>query len=114
MQTLLAFLFLFGGDEKDKPAFELVLKNTALVRGADIRIADLCDISPAGQDAFKLGQLVFARTPAAGYTRSVNRSEILQTLATAGHPAGRFQLKGPLEVVVQGAFTEVPAHEIAE
>lgn len=117
MKALLAitlFLFAPGGDEKDKPAFELALKNTALVRGADIRLADLCDIAPAGQEAFRLGQLVFARSPTSGYTRAVSRNEILQTLATAGHPAARFQLKGPVEVIVQGAFTEVPAQEIAE
>jgi hypothetical protein len=114
--TALAVLLLAGnGDDKDKkPAYELVLKNTVLVRGADVRIADLCDVTPAGQDAFRIGQVVFAKAPASGYTRSINRSEILQALCAAGHPAGAFAIKGPAEVVVQGAFTEVSAQEMGD
>jgi flagella basal body P-ring formation protein FlgA len=120
MNQMLAFaftmLFAAGGGDQDKlqPPFELVLKSSVMVRSADVRIADLCEVNPAGEEAFRIGQVVFGKAPAAGYTRSVNRSEILQALAAAGHPAARFQLKGTSEVVVQCTFTEVPAQELTE
>jgi len=111
----LSILFAGGGDkDKPQPPFELVLKSSVLVRSADVRIVDLCEINPAGEEAFRIGQVVFSKAPAAGYTRAVNRSEILQALASAGHPAARFLLKGPSEVVVQCTFTEVPAQELTD
>jgi flagella basal body P-ring formation protein FlgA len=57
---------------------------------------------------------VFGKAPAAGYTRSVGRSEILQALGGAGYAAGRFSCKGPNEVIVQSTYTEVAVQELTD
>ncbi len=103
-----------GGDEKTKPAFELVVRTSALVRGTDVRIADVCDVLPAGHEAAAIGAIVLGPTPVPGYSRAITRNEMLQALVVAGHPAGRFAVKGANETLVQGVVTELPAGELTE
>lgn len=95
-------------------AFELELKPTASTRGTDVRLCDLADLRPAGEQAHALGQLVFAPAPVSGYARTVTRQELLQALVLAGHPAEQFAFKGPAEVVVQSISTEIPVDELVD
>lgn len=112
--TLAAAVSGLGGDPPPPPAIEIVLKNAAMVRGAEVRIADLADVLPVGATALQIGEMVFARAPVPGHTRTVTRTEVLQALVAGGQPANRFVFKGPTDVTVQGLTVDLPAQEIAD
>lgn len=97
-----------------EPQIEIVCKTQALVRGARILIGDLVDILPPGEEAHRIGLIVFGTRPAAGFSRVVTSHEILQCMVMAGEDAGRLAMKGAREVVVQPGFTEITTQEIRE
>lgn len=103
-----------GGSEPPEPEFQIMLKATAMTRGADVQLGDLVEIKPAGQAAMTLGQLVFAPAPVPGYARTVTRNELLQALVMSGQPADRFEFTGPNEVVVQAVTTEIPPQDLTD
>jgi flagellar basal body P-ring formation protein FlgA len=111
---LLSALLCGNGDDDKKttPAFEVVLKSTALARGLDLTLGELATFAPTGKEAAELAKIVLGRAPVLGYSRTVNRTEVLQALAMAGQPASRFTFKGANEVVVQPVATEVPTEDI--
>ncbi|MBL8748152.1 MAG: flagellar basal body P-ring formation protein FlgA [Planctomycetes bacterium] len=104
-----------GGDEKDpKPAIELRLRPAVAVRGLDVTIADLCEVSANGPDALAVGQIVFGPAPVAGYARTLARAEIVQSLAAAGRDIASIKLEGASEVVVQSITVDVPTADLLD
>jgi len=105
-----------GGDEKKAapPAIELRLKPAVAVRGLEVTIADLCEVSAPGQDALAIGRIVFGPAPVNGYARTLLRSEIVQSLAAAGRDVSTIKLEGAAEVVVQCITVEIDGEEIAQ
>jgi len=103
-----------GGDEKDKPKLEVRIKATTIVRGLDVTIGELCEITPAGREALAIGQVPFGPAPTGGHSRVVSRTEIVQTLAAAGHDVGTFKFDGAAEVVVQPVNVDVPAQDLLD
>lgn len=101
-----------GGDEKDKPKIELRLRPAVSVRGLDVTLADLCEISPLGPDAVAIGQIVFGPAPTNGYARTLQRAEIVQSLAAAGRDIATIKFEGATEIVVQGVVVDVDGAEI--
>ena len=113
---VLATVALFGGgDEKNaKPGLELRLRPAVTVRGLDVTIADLCEVSPAGADALAIGKIVFGPAPTNGYARTLLRAEIVQSLAAAGRDIATIKFEGASEVVVQSITVDVDTAEILE
>ena len=103
-----------GGDEKDKPKLEVRIKATTLVRGLDVTIGELCEITPAGREALALAKVAFGPAPMGGHTRVVTRTEIVQALAAAGHDVGTLKFDGATEVTVQPVIIDVPAPDILD
>lgn len=96
------------------PAFELTLRAAASTRGVDVTIADLCDVSPVGPEAAVIGQVRFGPAPVPGFTRTVSRTEVLQSLAAAGFNASAFALRGATESLVQTVVVEVPGQDVLD
>ena len=103
-----------GGDEKDKPKLEVRIKPSTLVRGLDVTIGELCEITPAGREALALAKVTFGPAPIGGHTRVVSRTEIVQALAAAGHDVGTLKFDGATEVTVQPVSVDVPAADILD
>ncbi|GAB4139406.1 MAG: hypothetical protein Fur0037_05610 [Planctomycetota bacterium] len=114
LTTMSAAVLLLCGGGDGKPEFRVRLKATAVTRGVEIQVGDLADIEPVGKDALAISRISFAPAPSFGYARTVTRTELLQSLVLAGHPAESFEFAGPAEVVVQAATTELSAAELAE
>ena len=114
--ALLAFTASDGSSGGTQPVakIEIVCKPQALIRGTRILIADLADILPPGTAAHRLGQIPFGARPASGFSRVVSKHEILQCMVMAGEDAGRLEMKGALEVVVQPAYTEIRPQDIRD
>ena len=103
-----------GGDEKDKPKLEVRVKVATLVRGLDVTVGELCEITPAGKEAVALSKVAFGPAPTAGHTRIVSRTEIVQALAAAGHDVGALKFAGSTEVTVQPVVVEVPIADLLD
>ncbi|MBK8099026.1 MAG: flagellar basal body P-ring formation protein FlgA [Planctomycetes bacterium] len=118
----LAVLGLFGGEDPPvartgrpaQPPFEVTLKGTVMVRGLDVMIGELADITPAGRDTLAIGALRFGPSPVLGHTRTITRTEVLQALALAGHDPANFAFKGHHETVVQTIGTDVQPAEFID
>lgn len=115
MVLVTAVLFGGGGDEKDgKQSIELRMRATTTVRGLDVTIADLCEVSPAGADALAIGQIVFGPAPTNGYARTLVRAEIVQSLAAAGRDIGTIKFQGADEIVVQSITVDIETQELLD
>lgn len=114
--TFVAFTGGGGGDDKKAPpaTIELRLKPAVAVRGLDVTIADLCEVSAPGQDALAIGRIVFGPAPVNGYARTLLRSEIVQSLAAAGRDIATIKIEGASEVVVQCVTVEIESDEITQ
>lgn len=99
----------------DAPAkVELRMRTTTSVRGLDVTLADLCDITPLDATGIALGDLRFSQSPVNGHARSVGRTEIVQAIAAAGRDLASVKLTGADEVVVQAIVAEIPAGEFVD
>lgn len=109
---------LTGGADRPQAAdpekFELRMKPTATVRGAELRIGDFCEVLPIGRAALELAQLEFGRAPTQGFARTIGRNEVLQALAGAGYDAGSIKFEGSPEAIVQAVVVEVPMAEMLD
>lgn len=103
-----------GGGDEDKQRFEVRIKPTIAARGVDVTIGELCEITPEGTEALAIGQLRFGQTPAFGHTRTVTRTEIVQTIAASGRDIGTLKFVGASEALVQPIVVEVPSHELLD
>ncbi|MBL8728251.1 MAG: flagellar basal body P-ring formation protein FlgA [Planctomycetes bacterium] len=120
MQLLATILFsglAFAGggdDENGTQKIELRLRPAVAVRGLDVTIGEMCEVLPAGADALAIAQIKFGPAPGGGYTRTVLRTEIVQSLAAAGRDVANCKLTGADEVVVQAVAVDVPSSELLE
>ena len=119
--TLLATIVLStsvlfgGGDEKNgRQTIELRLRPAVAVRGLDVTIGDLCEITPTNAETSAIAQITFGPSPVPGYTRNVLRAEIVQSLAAAGRDVSALKLEGSGEVVVQAVAVDVSSQEILD
>ncbi|MCR9244287.1 MAG: flagellar basal body P-ring formation chaperone FlgA [bacterium] len=105
-----------GGDDKNKKkaTLDVRVRVGATARGTDVTVAELCEITPITRDSLELGKLVFSPAPIGGRARTVTRTEIVQTIAAAGHDVSRYTFSGPTEIVVQPVLLEVPHDEMLE
>jgi flagella basal body P-ring formation protein FlgA len=103
-----------GPQSADPEKFEIRVKPTATVRGADLRIGDFCEVLPIGRAALEIAQLEFGRAPTQGYARTIGRNEVLQALAGAGYNAGSIKLEGASEAIVQAVVVDVPMPEMLD
>lgn len=105
-----------GGDvgEGTGNEIDVRIRVGATVRGTEVTIGELCEITPVNRDTLEITKLVFAPAPISGRARTVTRTEIVQSLAAAGHDVGKFTFSGPAEIVVQPVLVEVPATEILD
>jgi len=103
-----------GGEENGKQTIELRLRPAVAVRGLEVTLGDMCEVLPAGIDALAIAQIKFGPAPGTGYARTVQRTEIVQSLAAAGRNVANCKLTGADEVVVQAVHVEVPASELLE
>lgn len=111
----LAAVLIGGGDEKNgKPPLELRLRPAVTVRGLDVTIGELCEISPAGPEALAIGKIVFGPAPTNGYPRTLVRAELVQSLAAAGRDVSALKLEGATEIVVQSTVVDIETAEIVD
>jgi flagella basal body P-ring formation protein FlgA len=103
-----------GGDRPGGEPIELRMKATATARGLDVKVGELCDVSPPTRDALAVADITFGPAPVLGYARTISRAELLQALVAAGHDAGAFKIEGAQEITVQSIVTEVPVAEIVD
>lgn len=105
-----------GGDDKKAPpaAIELRLRPAVAVRGLDVTLGDLCEVSAPGQDALAIGRIVFGPAPVNGYARTLLRSEIVQSLAANGRDVATIKFEGASEVVVQSITVEIESDEVTQ
>ena len=115
----LALLMLFaavggGGGDDDPKKPELRVKSAVSVRGLDVKIGDLCRITPTNAQTLAISQLRFGRAPVGGYGRTVSRTDIVQALAAGGVQLSTISLTGNDEVVVQAITTDVPKQDMLD
>jgi flagellar basal body P-ring formation protein FlgA len=117
MKTIAMFvvglLALGGGDEKNQPLTSVRVKPTVAVRGLDVTIGEMCEL-PADATAVAIAAVKFGPAPVQGYTRTVSRTEIVQSLAAAGIDLATLKIEGADEVVVQAVTVEVPGQDMLE
>lgn len=115
LATILLTGLAFGGGDEGVPAqLELRLRPAVAARGLDVTIGELCEVLPNGPDALAVAQIKFGPAPGSGYTRTILRTEIVQSLAAAGRNVALVKLTGADEVVVQAIAVEVPASELLD
>lgn len=101
-------------DKKAKKALDVRVRVGATARGADVKVADLCEITPINDASLALGNVVFGPSPMGGAARTVTRTEIVQVIAANGHDVSRYSFSGPTEIVVQPIIAEVPTDELLD
>ncbi|MFM1870752.1 MAG: flagella basal body P-ring formation protein FlgA [Planctomycetota bacterium] len=111
--TLAAFA-AFGGGDGNPDKIEIRVKTTAMVRGVDVRVGDLCEILPVGREAVEIAQLTLGRAPVQGYSRSVGRNELLQALVKGGYAPENITFDGASEAMVQTILVDVSNTEMVE
>ncbi|MFO1076346.1 MAG: flagellar basal body P-ring formation chaperone FlgA [Planctomycetota bacterium] len=104
---------LWGGDEDGKK-IDVRVRPGAVVRGLEVTIGDLCELSPVSERTLALTKVVFAPTPESGHARTITRTEILQSLAGAGAEVGKLAFSGADEIVVQPVLVEVPQQDLMD
>jgi flagella basal body P-ring formation protein FlgA len=101
-----------GGDEKGKPVTPVKLKPSVAVRGLDVTIGELCEL-PADASGMALADIRFGNAPVNGHTRTVTRTEVVQSIAAAGVDITTVKVEGD-EVLVQAVVAEVPGQELMD
>jgi hypothetical protein len=101
-----------GGGDKDK--IEVKLKATTYVRGLDVTIGELCEITPEGTDALAIAKIKFGRAPVAGHARTISRTEIVQSIAASGQDISGLKFAGSNEIVVQPVLTDLSTPEVLD
>jgi len=114
LATILLTGIAFGGGGDEPAQLELRLRPAVAARGLDVTIGELCEVLPNGPEALAIAQIKFGPAPGHGYTRTVLRTEIVQSLAAAGRNVATVKLSGAEEVVVQAIAVEVPTTEILD
>ena len=112
---LLTATFGGGGDDDDpkqKPV--LRMKSAVSVRGLDIKIGDLCEITPVNETTLAIAQTRFGRSPTGGYGRAVTRTDLVQTLVRAGVQLSTIKLTGSDEIVVQTINIDIPKQDMLD
>ncbi|MBZ0152653.1 MAG: flagellar basal body P-ring formation chaperone FlgA [Planctomycetes bacterium] len=114
--TMLLTLCAFagGGGDDDKGKLELRLKPNVSVRGLDVTVAELCELSPSGGQAVSIGRLRFGPAPTNGFARNVTRTELVQTLAAAGVDLTTVKIVGADEAMVQAIVVDVSGQEMLD
>ena len=102
-----------GGDEKGKAVTPVKLRATVAVRGLDVTLGELCEL-PSDAAGATLARVRFGPAPGQGFTRTVSRSEVTQTLAAAGVNLASVRVEGADETVVQAVYVDVGADELLE
>jgi flagella basal body P-ring formation protein FlgA len=111
---LLCLAAFAGGGDEEKDRFEVRIKPTVTARGVDVTLGEICEITPEGAEALTLAQIRFGQAPAFGHTRTVSRTEIVQSFAAAGRDVATLKFVGAAEALIQPIVVEVPAHEILD
>ena len=114
----LSLAAFFGGEHahslENGNDIEVRIRTGAMVRGTDVTIGELCEITPINRDTLELASIVFAPTPAGGRARKITRTEIVQALVAAGRDVGQISFAGPDEILIQPVRVEVPTTELLE
>ncbi len=95
-------------------AFEIELRANALVRGLDLRLADLAEITPAGEDAQLVGAIKLGQAPMPGVVRTFTRHEFLQALVANGYSPASFKIRGAVESTVQSMVVAIGQAEFVD
>lgn len=103
-----------GGGDDDPKKPELRMKAAVSVRGLDIRIGDLCEITPMNATTLAIAQTRFGKAPVGGYGRAVTRTDLVQALATSGVQIASLTLTGTQETVVQSISVDVPQQDMLD
>lgn len=103
-----------GSQKQLQPTYELSLHETAQVRGVDVTIGDLVDITPTDTESLLISSLRFASAPTPGHLRTVSRAELLQSLVGSGYAAATFRLRGSTECAVQTLVVAIGQAEVVE
>lgn len=111
---VLGLLGAGGGDGKDKPQHELRLKANTTVRGLEVQVGELCDVTPLDAEGLAIAQLRFGPAPAQGNVRVVGRAELVQSLAATGRDLAKVKVDGAAESVVQSVWTEIAPQELLD
>jgi len=116
-----ALLFAFAqapapqGEPAPKAAaFEIELRANALVRGLDLRLSDLAEITPAGEDAQLVGAIKLGQAPMPGVVRTFTRHEFLQALVANGYSPASFKIRGAVESTVQSMVVAIGQTEFVD
>jgi flagellar basal body P-ring formation protein FlgA len=105
---------LVGGGDGDKEKLEIKLKSTTYVRGLDVTIGELCDITPEGADALAIAKISFGPAPVSGHARTISRTEIVQSIAASGKDLSGLKFAGSNEIVVQPILNDLSSPEMIE
>jgi len=116
-----ALLFAFAQDPAPQgepapkaAAFEIELRANALVRGLDLRLSDLAEITPAGEDAQLVGAIKLGQAPMPGVVRTFTRHEFLQALVANGYSPASFRIRGAVESTVQSMVVAIGQTEFVD
>jgi flagella basal body P-ring formation protein FlgA len=114
---------LFGGDDEKKPAgtpaagnpaTTVKLKPAVQVRGVDVTVGELGEITPTDAAALAIAQIKIGNAPSAGHGRTVSRTEVLQSIAAAGIAVASFKIEGADETVVHAQMVDVAGQEMLD
>jgi flagella basal body P-ring formation protein FlgA len=116
MKLAILLLALLGGDDDKKgKALQITCKPDALVRGCEILLYDVADVS--GQDpalVHRLQGISLGRRPAFGNNRVVSAHEVVQRLLREGLRIEELKVAGAKETVVQALVTMLPPQEVLD
>ncbi|MFK7738704.1 MAG: flagellar basal body P-ring formation chaperone FlgA [Planctomycetota bacterium] len=93
---------------------ELRIKSAVMVRGLDVKVGDLCVITPLNASTQAIAQMRFGPAPSNGFSRTVSRTDLVQALAAGGVPLTTVRIAGVDEVVVQGLARDVPQADMLD
>jgi hypothetical protein len=100
--------------EGDAAPFDVELRTSVLVRGVDVTIGELADITPASTDSLAVSAVRFGPAPVPGFARTVTRTEVLQSLVAAGYAAGSFRFRGAADALMQAVTVPVSPAELID
>ncbi|MEZ5966730.1 MAG: flagellar basal body P-ring formation chaperone FlgA [Planctomycetota bacterium] len=124
LALLLAALASGGDDDKtparpagnDQPVMvEIRCRSQALVRGVDVRLQDVAEITtddPAV--ARRLADVTFGRRPAKGFNRVLPQSGVRSQLALEGLTPEQVHIVGADETIVQSVHASVQPQELVD
>ena len=117
MMKLISILTLcaLAGPESDPPKTpDLRVKPATTVRGLHVTIGDLCEITPTNDQTLAISQLRFGPAPVNGFSRSVTRADLVQSLVSNGVQLRTVKISGSAEVLVQGVAIDVPQQDMLD